>query len=268
MPMNVFIFGLAAIALYLTVAVKTSEIARASPNDHVPRATTTLLALGAVIAHALALYPMMVTAGGINLGIFSAASLVAWLIAGIAILAMLRYPVASLVVVILPFTSVIVAISLLFSDQRLFKQLPAGLALHIGLSLIAYSLVALAALQALYLAFAAHRLKSHAPVLRFLPPLATMEQVMFQLTGIAFVLLSLGLIVGVPYIQDVRAQHLAHKIFFSALAWLTFAVLLLGRYHWRWRGRRAVKFVIAGFVLLGLGFFGSKVVLELILHRL
>ncbi len=266
MPMNVFIFGLAAIALYLTVALKTSEIARAAPR-YAPRPITAVLAFAAITAHALALYPMMVTTGGINLGIFSAASLVAWLIATIVVIATLRAPVASLAVVILPFTAIIVGVSLLFSDQRVLQHLPGGLALHIGLSLIAYSLFAIATLQAMYLSFAARRLKSHAPVLRFLPPLATMEQLMFQLTGIAFVLLSMGLIIGVPYIHDVRAQHLGHKIVFSALAWLTFAVLIIGRYQWHWRGRRAVKFLITGFVMLALGFFGSKFVLELVLHR-
>ena len=71
-----------------------------------------------------------------------------------------------------------------------------------------------------------------------------------------------------PFVfDDMRAQHLTHKIFFSVLAWLTIAVLLVGRYHWHWRGRRAVKFLIAGFVMLALGFFGSKIVLELVLNR-
>ncbi len=266
MPMNVFILGLTAIVAYLTVAVKTSEIARAA-SPPAPRISTAVIAFVAVTAHALALYPMVVTASGINLGIFSAASLVAWLIASIAILATLRAPVASLNLVILPFTAVIIGVSLLFTDQRVLEQMPAGLALHIGLSLIAYSLFAIATLQAIYLNFAARRLKSHAPVLRLLPPLAIMEQLMFQLTGIAFALLSLGLIVGVPYIQDVRGQHLGHKIVFSALAWLTFAVLIIGRHQWHWRGRRAVRFLISGFVLLALGFFGSKFVLELVLHR-
>ncbi|MGB1880918.1 MAG: cytochrome c biogenesis protein CcsA, partial [Gammaproteobacteria bacterium] len=60
---------------------------------------------------------------------------------------------------------------------------------------------------------------------------------------------------------------LAHKIVFSILAWITFAVLLAGRHLWHWRGRRAVHLVLGGFVLLALGFFGSKVALELILER-
>ena len=76
------------------------------------------------------------------------------------------------------------------------------------------------------------------------------------------------LVVVVQVVQRVqpRAQHLAHKIFFSVLAWLAFALLLIGRYHWHWRGRRAVRFLVAGFGLLAVGFFGSKIVLELVLH--
>jgi len=157
-------------------------------------------------------------------------------------------------------------LSLVYSSQHVISRSP-GIAMHVALSLVAYSLFAIATLQAAYLAFAERRLKQHAPVMEFLPPLPVMERLMFQLTAVAFVLLSIGLALGSAYIEDIRAQHLAHKISFSALAWTTFAVLLVGR-HWRgWRGRRAVKYVITGFVLLAVGFFGSKVALELILQR-
>ena len=265
--MNVIFFGLVAIALYITVAVQTSEIARTSTSGFTLKSPTGVLALLAVMAHAMVLYPATITGAGINLGIFNAASLVAWIIALIVILATLRRPAHSLSVVILPFAALVLGVSLIFSRERLLPAGSTGIAMHIALSLLAYSLFAIAALQAAYLAFAEHRLKRHVPVLRFLPPLPAMEQLLFQLTGLAFALLSAGLIIGGLYIEDVREQHLAHKIFFSVLAWLIFAVLLVGRYHWRWRGRRAVKYVIAGFVFLALGFFGSKIALELILQR-
>jgi ABC-type uncharacterized transport system permease subunit len=265
--MNGLFFGLAAIVLYLTVAVQTSEIARASASNYAHRPATAALGLLALVAHALALYPMMVTKSGINLGVFSASSLVAWLIATIAIAATMRRPVASLAVVVLPIAALAVGASLLFSHRHLVDPRSPGLALHIALSLVAYSLFAIAALEAAYLAFAAHRLKRHAPVMRFLPPLPVMEQFLFQLTGVAFILLSCGLAIGAFYIEDVRGQHLSHKIVFSVLAWLVFAVLLAGRHFRHWRGRRAAKYVIAGFVLLALAFFGSKIVLELVLHR-
>ena len=267
MPMDVFIFGLAAIVLYLVVAVQTSALARATTSSYALKPVTLVLALLALAAHALALYPLVVTTAGINLGIFSAASLVAWLIAAIAVATAWRRPAASLSVVILPLAAVAVGLSLAFSHKRVLPPDAAGIALHIALSLFAYSLFAIAALQACYIVFAAHRLKQHEPVMKFLPPLPSMEQLLFRLTGAAFVLLSAGLVIGGFYIEDIRGQHLAHKIVFSVLAWLVFAVLLIGRHRWHWRGRRSAKYVIAGFALLALGFFGSKIALELVLHR-
>ena len=94
-----------------------------------------------------------------------------------------------------------------------------------------------------------------------------MESLLFQLTAIAFVLLTASLVLGGFAIDDIGEQHLAHKIVFSVLAWGVFAVLLIGRWRYHWRGHRAVKYVCAGFALLAIGFFGSKIVLELILHR-
>ncbi|MEQ8230919.1 MAG: cytochrome c biogenesis protein CcsA [Gammaproteobacteria bacterium] len=266
--MNTVLFGLIAIALYVTVAVRASANPAAAHGGYMLRSSTGLLAVLALAAHAVTLYPMTVTGGGLNLGIFAAASLVAWLIAGVAVLATTRRPLGSLAVVILPFAAVIVALSLIFSHPHLVVVAAApGIALHIALSLVAYALFAIAALQALYYAFAERRLKQHHPVMSFLPPLTVMERTMFQLTGLAFVLLSIGLALGALYIEDVRAQHLSHKIVFSLLAWATFAVLLAGRHWRRWRGRLAVRYVIGGFALLALGFFGSKIALELILQR-
>lgn len=265
--MNIMIFGLAAIALYLLAAMRTSGIGRQGAASLSGRSPTVVIAALALGAHAAVLYPETVTGSGINLGIFNAASLVAWIIALVLVALMPRRPLPSLSVVILPFAAVVLGCSLVFSQDHVVAHAPPGIALHIAMSLLAYSLFAIAALQAAYLAFAEHRLKQHAPVLRFLPPLPTMESLMFQLTGIAFVLLSIGLAFGAWYIVDVRGQHLSHKIFFSLLAWSVFAVLLAGRRLRHWRGRRAARYVIAGFALLAVGFFGSKIALELVLDR-
>ena len=94
-----------------------------------------------------------------------------------------------------------------------------------------------------------------------------METLLFQLVTIAFVLLSCSLIVGGAVMRDLREQHLAHKVFFSVLAWVAFALLLWGRWRFGWRGTRAVRYVLVGTLLLALGYFGSKIVLELILRR-
>jgi ABC-type uncharacterized transport system permease subunit len=63
------------------------------------------------------------------------------------------------------------------------------------------------------------------------------------------------------------AQHLVHKTVLSVVAWLVFGGLLLGRRFWGWRGRKAIAWTLSGFAILILAYFGSKLVLELILHK-
>jgi ABC-type uncharacterized transport system permease subunit len=110
------------------------------------------------------------------------------------------------------------------------------------------------------------RLRHHRPggLLRALPPLAVMETLLFQTLGLGFALLSLALFSGLIFIQDMFAQHLAHKTVLSIFAWLVFAVLLWGRWRFGWRGRTAIRWTLGGFALLVLAYFGSKFVLELI----
>ena len=87
------------------------------------------------------------------------------------------------------------------------------------------------------------------------------------LAALGFVLLSIAIATGAFLLDDLFAQHVAHKTVLTLMAWLVFAILLLGR-HWRgWRGRTAVRFTLTGFLLLLIGFIGSKFVLELVLPR-
>ena len=72
---------------------------------------------------------------------------------------------------------------------------------------------------------------------------------------------------GMVYLENMFAQHLAHKTVLSILAWLVFAILLVGRWLVGWRGRTAIRWTVSGFVLLMLAYFGSKFVVELVLHR-
>ena len=104
-------------------------------------------------------------------------------------------------------------------------------------------------------------------IMHALPPLETMETLLFQIIGIGFFLLSLSLMSGLMFLEDIFAQHLVHKTVLSIVAWLVFAILLWGRWHFGWRGRKAIAWTLGGFVALMLAYFGTKIVLELILHR-
>ncbi len=85
--------------------------------------------------------------------------------------------------------------------------------------------------------------------------------------GRGFVLLSIAQATGFMFLEDMFAQHLAHKTLLSVAAWVVFGVLLWGRFRFGWRGRTALRWTLAGFVVLMLAYFGSKFVLEVVLKK-
>jgi len=102
---------------------------------------------------------------------------------------------------------------------------------------------------------------------RYLPPLFSMEMWLFRMIFVGWVFLSLSLASGLVFLEDLFAQHLVHKTVLSILAWIMFSVLLFGRWRFGWRGSRALAWTTGGFVSLVLAYFGSKLVLEVILQR-
>jgi ABC-type uncharacterized transport system permease subunit len=143
--------------------------------------------------------------------------------------------------------------------------------LHFLMAMLAYSLFTLAALHAILMAVTEQRLHRGrlTPLFAGLPPLLTMEALLFRLIHIAFGLLTLTLISGVGFSEHLfgRALTLNHKTVFAVLSWLIFGALLVGRHRHGWRGRTALRWTLAGFAVLLLAYVGSRFVLEVILGR-
>jgi len=138
---------------------------------------------------------------------------------------------------------------------------------HVVLSLLAFSLLAIAAFQAALLAIQDHYLRLRRPggFVRALPPLETMERLLFRIIALGFIFLTAALLLGWVALEDLFAQHLVHKTALSLVAWAVFGILLWGRWYFGWRGRTAVRWTTGGLTVLLLAYFGSKLVLELIL---
>jgi len=232
------------------------------------------LALGAgflaVLLHAYVLYALMLTDVGIDLSLFRVASLLAWLASALVLLAALRRPVENLGVGVFPLAALsLLAVGFSPAQSQPLQSASAGLEWHILLSLFAYSVLTLAALQAMLLYIQNQHLHNKHPggFIRALPPLQTMESMLFQIIGLGFALLSAALISGFVALEDMFAQHLVHKTVLSILAWIVFGILLWGRWQFGWRGRVAIRWALGGFLVLMVAYFGSKLVLELILAR-
>jgi ABC-type uncharacterized transport system permease subunit len=269
--MNLVIFAVAAVVLYLlTSAALTVRLAGHVSSLRVSRNTVLLLGFGAVILHGLVLYPELMTGRGLNMGFFNAASLVTLLMVTLLLLTALRQPVENLGIPVLPVAAATVALAIWNPGGHTdITSTNWQLDLHILFSVLAYSLFALAAAQAVLLDIQDRHLRNRRPggFIRALPPLEVMERLLFQMIATGFTLLSAALLTGMLFLEDIFAQHLVHKTVLSIASWVIFGILLWGRWKFGWRGRTAIRWTLSGFVFLILAYFGSKMVLELILQR-
>jgi len=258
--------GIAALIAYATAfallwrrlpALRMGEISSKSP--------AMLVAFVGAFLHAATLTCGACAAQGIDLGVLKALSLSGLVSLLIVLVSSLRQPLENLLLPALPLTMLGLAAQLAWpaAPQNMIGHQPA-LEIHIMLSILAYSLFTLAALQALLLANQHRALHARRPSVfaHILPPLEDMETLLFRMISAGFVLLTFALITGFMYLENIFAQHLVHKTILSIISWSVFGALLIGRYSMGWRGQTAVRWTLSGYAVLLLGFIGSKIVLE------
>lgn len=219
--------------------------------------------------HAVGIYGVSVKADGVQLSFFVMLSLTFLVINTVVLLSSLKKPLRNLFIFLLPLSMLSIIGGLLSHSTSSILQLNFELASHVVLSILAWSLLTIATLQALLLAYQNHQLKAKASLhyLRYLPPLQTMEALLFEFLVVGEILLGLSIITGFIFLDNIFAQHLVHKTVFSIAAWFVYGFLLIGKYKLGWRGNTAIRWTLAGFLFLMLAYFGSKLVLEIILGR-
>ncbi|MEO8992523.1 MAG: cytochrome c biogenesis protein CcsA [Nitrosospira sp.] len=228
--------------------------------------------LAPLALHGYTLYESVFAGIGLSFGVGSAVSAIVWLTAMIYWVSGFFNRLEGLQTLIAPVAAVAVLLPLVFPSLRPLAntELPAFKA-HIAIAMLAYSLLTIAALHALLMAVVERRL--HQPtmpsVLTNLPPLLTMETLLFRVIWVGFILLTLTLISGIVFSEEIFGQPVkfTHKNLFGFISWGVFAALLAGRQFYGWRGRIAIRWTLAGFIILLLAYLGSKFVLEVILRR-
>ena len=262
--------ALTAILLYLgSASLMTFRALRGESYREVKALLVTTASI-ALACHAGINFQLLFVNGGLDLSFFIVASNIAWFIAVIGLTASIRAPIDKLLIPVYGVAGLSIACLMLFRSQvETVTTISPGVAAHILLSILAYSVMSLAACQAVTLGIQNHELKARhiRGLLNALPPLQTMEQLLFQIVWVGMVLLTLSIASGILFLEDVFAQNLAHKTFFAIAAWLIFAMLLWGRHQLGWRGQIAIRWTLGGFAVLMLAYFGSKFILELVLQR-
>lgn len=220
----------------------------------------------AVSFHGYLLYCWIDTVIGQNLAPVNILSMITWLSALLVLLISLYKPVLNLVVFCLPLAALSMLLVRLFPDQYLINTADHPEAvIHVLLAILAFSILVLAALQALLLAMQDWQLRRKQPwrIIYVLPPLETMEILLFQLIGLGFIILSMVLVSSFLLLRGLEpAAPLNHKVELAIVAWVLFAALLIGRYCYGWRGRTAIQWTLAGVGVLMLSYFGSQFLLK------
>ena len=254
-----------AIAFYIAAA---AALGRPLLNQGaIPRRAALATGTAAVLLHFAVLFG--IHRGAVDLHFYAALSLVSAVIAALTLIVNVTRPVAALGIILFPLAGLFLAIDEFIAPPTAPFPLDWQIDLHVVIALLAYSVLAIAAVLALLLATQEKALRSKrlSAWAVALPPLTQTESLMFKLIVSGFALLTLTLLSGILFVHNLLAQHQAHTAILSLVAWIIFGVLLVGRWRWGWRGRRAVNLTLIGMAILVLAFFGSKFVLEMILHR-
>jgi len=228
------------------------------------------LGLAAMLGHGIVAWNDIVLEGSASLGFYKVSATIFLVINIACVIWLLRRPMQNLFVVLFPLSALSVLVSTFGPETTASEShIPAGVLIHIASSLLAYSMLTLAAFQAILVAIQDHQLKKRHTrgIIQILPPLQLMETMLFELLWVGVALLTLSIGSGMIFLDDIFAQHLVHKTVLSIIAWCLFSTLLWGHEQRGWRSQIAVVLTLAGFSLLMLSYFGSKLPIELVLQK-
>lgn len=260
------IVGIAAASLYTLGAAL--QIRGLWQQRAIALGTLLFITAPAVLLHAAATYLQVHTSDGLYLGFFAAASLITLLMVLFVMLAAFRLPIQNLLVLVLPIGAIAVLASLLGQTGFQARESPPpALVVHILFSIFAYSILFMAACQSVLLAYQEHALKAKSSIgaLRLLPPLESMEALLFSLLWTGIITLTAAIATGFIFLEDMFAQRVVHHTVLAVASWVVYALLLAGRHFFGWRSSTATSWTLIAFALLILGYFGSKFVLEILL---
>ena len=208
--MNLYLLEGLAFCLYFASSI--TLIIDIKENRHKTLALT--LAWLAAITQLLSLSLNTWQKQGIDFSFFHTASIIYLIIAFLLLVASFSKPVEKLGIALFPIAAFMLVLDVVFpSNLQTPQQYSLAMNMHILSSIIAFSLLTIAAFQALLLAVQNNQLKSHNPgrLMLAFPPLQAMESLLFQMISTGLLFLSISLLSGFIFIEVLFAQHRVHK---------------------------------------------------------
>lgn len=244
------------------------------PLDPLPMQTWERAAIFLAVAlQGISLYEGVFGSGSMRFSFSLALSLMLWLAVLIYWLESFRSRMDGLQPMVLPLAAACALLPVAFPQVHQIAHADAwGFKLHFLTAMLAYSLFTLSALHAVFMGLVGRKLHQRElnPQLASLPPILTMETLLFRMIAIAFSLLTVALGSGLMFSEAIfgKAAPIDHKTLFAFASWAIFAALLIGRHVYGWRGRIALRWTLTGFLVLLLAYIGSRFVSEVLLGRI
>jgi ABC-type uncharacterized transport system permease subunit len=274
--------GFATALLYLAIAALSWTHLNSEASSDRGSGWVTALMLIALVGHTVTLGHSVFGIGGLRFGFAHALSATLLISGAFLWIEGFVVPLRGLYLLVAPIAAATVILPAFFHGASLAAEgSSVALRLHLGVAVLSYSFLTVAALHALLMASVDHYLhqpsadpgQGLARLFARLPPLLALETLLFRQIAVGFVLLSATLASGVAFSEELFGRPLrfdhttAHKMVFALLAWGVFGGLLIGRAAFGWRGRTALRWTFIGFVMLLLAYVGSRFVLEVVLRR-
>jgi ABC-type uncharacterized transport system permease subunit len=228
-----------------------------------------VVGLFAFIWHGMMLRSMVLVPEGITLSLGNTASFIGLLLALTALLISVQPMLRGVASGLMTLAAVAAVLTGWSAAPPANTAITWQIEAHILISLLAYGLLTVGAIVAVFAMVQDRRLRAGklSTVNQLFAPLETTEALLYGIAAAGFLALLLAVMTGFVFVEDLFAQHLVHKTVLSLIALLLFGVLLAGRQFAGWRGRRAVSLYLWGFATLGLAYFGSRFILEEVLGR-
>lgn len=258
--------------VYGLLAAFVWRFQRVGGDKPYPIKTELLILSVALLVHSLVLWQPLLGGKQIILGFGYSISMIVWLMLMLYFAGSFFYRLRGLQLLLYPVAALSMLAALVFPGHYtgyLATNWP--FMLHIASSLLAYGLFGLTALLAVLILWLDRHLHQHrfSPMVAFLPPLLSLEKLMFQGMWAGFLLLTVSVVSGTVFSEEVFGvpARFSHKTVFGILSWLIYAALLFKRRQSGWRGKKVAVWTIVGFVSLMLAYVGSKFVLEVMLKN-
>jgi len=223
------------------------------------------LAFIGLATHSASLISEVLIAGMLQMSLLNSISIIVWMTIGVITVSSLTKPLHNLFTFFMPAGAAFLLIGVFTPQLAEPKLYSVGMLAHIFTSLLAYSVILIATLQAILVDIQSNHLHKHRfdnRITSILPPLQSMERLMFEWLMIGFMLLTVAIVTGGIYVENIFAQHLIHKTTLTLISWCFFALLIIGHFYLGWRGQRASRLIYLGSGFMLIAFIGSKFVLE------